>query len=54
MSFLGVCMMVVSNGIVLVLTVYCFYKVLTTPSIAQQEHGILDIDTRDSDPPAAT
>lgn len=43
-------MMTLSCGFVLVLTVFCFYKVLTTPGSEKHEHAPLEIDTGDADP----
>ena len=40
-------MMIVSNVAIIVLAVYCFYRVLTTKDAEQTEHAPLDIDTRD-------
>jgi hypothetical protein len=39
--------MIGSVGFVLSLTVYCFYRVLKTPSAKERLHAPLDIDTRD-------
>lgn len=48
MTLTGIVMMVVSNGLVLWLTLFCFYRVMTTPNVAKTQHAPLDIDTGDS------
>ena len=45
----GWLLMLISCGCVLILTTFCYYKVLTTPREAEHLHGPLDIDTRDVD-----
>jgi hypothetical protein len=45
----GWVLMVGSVGFVLLLTIYCFYRVLKNPSPKDRLHAPLDIDTRDSD-----
>jgi hypothetical protein len=45
----GFLMMLLSNSIVLLLTAFCFYRVLKTPDVEKHEHAVLEIDTRDSD-----
>ncbi|QDU60940.1 hypothetical protein Pan216_17930 [Planctomycetes bacterium Pan216] len=52
MSTLGILMMGLSYSVVFSLTIYCFYRVLTTPDASEHEHSPLEIDTRDADPPA--
>lgn len=44
----GIVMMILSNLFVLVLTVYCFYRVCRAPEAEKHQHGMLDIDTRDT------
>jgi hypothetical protein len=51
MTSFGILMMIASNTLVIVLMVYCFYRVFTAPKAARHEHSPLEIDTRDSDPP---
>lgn len=43
----GLAMMVVSVGFVVVLTGYCFYRVLTTPETEERMHGPMDIEPDD-------
>jgi hypothetical protein len=50
MNWAGQLIMVVSYGFVGALTVFCFYRVLTTPGATEHEHAPLEIDTRDTDP----
>ena len=50
MSWAGMTMMVLSYGVVLSLTLYCFYRVLITPGTPETEHSPLDINTHDEDP----
>jgi len=47
MTTLGWMLMVGSVGGVLVLTVYCFYRVLRTPVTKDHLHAPLDIDTHE-------
>ncbi len=47
MTTVGWMLMLTSVSFVLLLTVYCFYKVLTTPDDGQQIHGPLDIKPDD-------
>jgi hypothetical protein len=49
MTTVGLVMMILSNGLVLALTGYCFYRVCRAPEAEKHEHGMLDIDTRDTD-----
>ncbi|NLX23876.1 MAG: hypothetical protein GXY55_19665 [Phycisphaerae bacterium] len=49
MTLAGWLLMLISCGCVLILTTFCYYKVLTTPREAEHLHGPLDIDTRDVD-----
>lgn len=51
MNTTGMVMMIASNAFVVLLTAFCFYRVLTTPGAEKHEHAPLDIDTRDADPP---
>jgi hypothetical protein len=46
----GIAMMTVSYAVVIGLSIYCCYRVLTTPGTSETEHAMLDIDTRDADP----
>jgi hypothetical protein len=48
MTAVGFFMMLLSNSVVLGLAAFCFYRVLRTPNVAKHEHGMLEIDTRDS------
>jgi len=43
----GWVLMLCSVGFVLTLTVYCFYRVLRTPTPREHMHAPLDIDTKD-------
>lgn len=52
MNAVGMVMMICSNALVVLLIVFCFYRVLTTPGAERHEHAPLDIDTRDADPPS--
>lgn len=49
MTTVGFFMMIVSNSVVLLLTVYCFYRVLHAPGAEKHEHAMLEIDTRDAE-----
>jgi hypothetical protein len=49
MRLSGWLFMVGSLGFVLVLTAFCFYKVLARPSATEHMHAPLDIDTHDLD-----
>jgi len=49
MTAVGLIMMILSNGLVLALTAYCFYRVCRAPDAEKHEHGMLDIDTRDAE-----
>lgn len=49
MQPLGWAFMTLSIGAVLIVTAYCYWKVLTAPSPEQTMHAPLDIDTRDRD-----
>ncbi|MGR9087050.1 MAG: hypothetical protein ACU841_08255 [Gammaproteobacteria bacterium] len=51
MTAAGLFMMIFSNSVVLLLMIYCFYRVICTPEAENHEHALLDIDTRDTDPP---
>jgi hypothetical protein len=48
MTSVGFFMMLFSNSVVLLLTAFCFYRVLRTPGVEKHEHGMLEIDTRDT------
>lgn len=52
MTGIGVLMMVLSNGLVIGLMLYCLYRVLRTPGTSEHEHAPLEIDTLDRDPPS--
>lgn len=52
MTTIGLWMMIASNSIVVVLTGYCFYRVLKTPDAERHEHALLEIDTLDEDLPS--
>ena len=47
MNAAGIFMMLLSYTVVLALTAFCFFRVLTTPGIEDREHAPLEIDTRD-------
>lgn len=49
MTSVGFFMMLLSNSVVLLLTAFCFFRVLRTPDVEKHEHGMLEIDTRDTD-----
>ncbi len=53
MTSAGWAIMIVSVGSVLALTGFCFYRVLTLPPKAVEEHlkAPLDIDTKDTNQP---
>ena len=51
MTTIGLWMMIFSNSVVIMLTIYCFYRVLRTPGVEKHEHAMLEIDTRDEDVP---
>ena len=53
MTTVGIFMMLLSNSVVLMLMVYCFYRVLKTPGTEKHEHAMLEIDTGDTDDPAS-
>lgn len=42
-------MLILSIGFVLILNIYCFWKVLRTPKSEEHLHAPLDIDTQDRD-----
>lgn len=50
MNMAGLLMMAISYTVVILLSVYCCYRVLTTPGTSETEHSMLDIDTHDADP----
>lgn len=50
MSLAGIIMMVFSYSVVLMLALYCCFRVLTTPGTSETEHAVLEIDTQDADP----
>ncbi len=47
MTVAGWIFMLCSLGFVTVLTVYCFYRVLSQPTATEHMHAPLDIDTQD-------
>jgi hypothetical protein len=49
MTFAGWVLMLGSVGFVLVLSVYCFYRVLRSPITRGHLHAPLDIDTDEED-----
>lgn len=51
MTSTGLIMMVASNVIIVLLTLYCFWRVMTSPNAEETEHAPLEIDTRDDDTP---
>jgi ABC-type nickel/cobalt efflux system permease component RcnA len=51
MTSTGLIMMVVSNVIIVLLTLYCFWRVMTSTNVEETEHAPLEIDTRDDDTP---
>ena len=53
MTSVGFFMMLLSNAVVLLLTAYCFYRVLKTPGVEKHEHAMLEIDTHDTDDPVS-
>lgn len=51
MTTVGLLMMILSYSFVLLLTIYCFYRVFHTPGVEKHEHSLLEIDTHDEDAP---
>lgn len=49
MTLAGWILMLTSCGAVTLLTGYCYYRVLTTPTTTEHLHAPLDIDTQDQD-----
>jgi hypothetical protein len=49
MTLAGWLFMLVSCGLVTVLTAFCYYRVLTSPCPTEKMHAPLEIDTRDQD-----
>ena len=49
MTTAGWIFMLASLGFVLVLTFYCFFRVLSKPAATNHMHAPLDIDTRDKE-----
>ncbi len=45
----GWAFMLISCGMVTCLAVFCYYRVLRTPSTTERMHAPLDIDTHDAD-----
>jgi hypothetical protein len=45
----GWALMLISCGTVVSLMLYCYYRVLTTPSSTERIHAPLEIDTHDQD-----
>lgn len=52
MTIFGIFMMIISNTLVLLLTGFCFYRVLAGHKNGHHEHASLQIDTHDEDPAA--
>jgi len=48
MTLGGWLLMLISCGFVLVLTVFCYYRVLWTPKSTEHMHAPLEIDTHDA------
>ncbi len=44
MTSTGLIMMVASNVIIVLLTLYCFWRVMTSPNAEETEHAPLEID----------
>lgn len=49
MTLGGWILMLGSCGAVVLLTGYCYYKVLSSPSTTEHLHAPLEIDTQDAD-----
>ncbi len=49
MTVAGWVLMLLSCGAVIVLTAFCYYRVLTTPTTTEHIHAPLEIDTQDAD-----
>jgi len=49
MTTAGWIFMLVSCGCVVILTVFCYYRVLKAPRPSEHMHAPLDIDTHDID-----
>lgn len=49
MTTAGWILMLSSCGSVVLLTGYCYYRVLTTPRTSEHIHAPLEIDTQDAD-----
>lgn len=49
MTHAGWILMLSSCGLVVCLMVYCYYRVLSTPSSTEHIHAPLEIDTHDQD-----
>ena len=49
MTWAGWTLMLVSCGFVLGLMVFCYYRVLRTPTTTEHMHAPLEIDTHDVD-----
>jgi len=47
MTLAGWVLMLLSCGFVLILMLFCFWRLLTTPGATEQEHGLFDINTHD-------
>lgn len=50
MTTIGLIMMILSNSVVFLLMIYCFYRVFHAPGAEKHEHAMLGIDTKDADP----
>ncbi|MCH8148810.1 MAG: hypothetical protein IH987_12560 [Planctomycetes bacterium] len=46
----GWTLMLLCIGMVTVLTVFCYYRILREPRPSEHHHAPLDIDTRDTEP----
>jgi hypothetical protein len=49
MTAAGWFLMLSSCGVVVIVVVYCYYRVLTTPATTEHIHAPLEIDTHDTD-----
>ncbi len=46
----GLTLMLLCIGLVTVLMVFCYYRILREPRPSEHHHAPLDIDTRDTEP----
>jgi hypothetical protein len=53
MTLAGWLLLAFSCGTITALVVFCYWRVLRTPSASQEMHAPLDIDTHDTDDPAS-